>query len=408
MKKLVLLSFLLQISFGVFSQSISINTDNLQLPRVSALPACAAADYGKVVFLTTTNKANVCSGSGWVEIATSGGGGSSLTLPYSSTGSFSTQGFQIVNNGGGANSAAIQGTTFSSLTDAAGLWGSANTTTPTGFNAGVRGSNFATNNYGYGVVGTHAGSGIGVYGVAATGIGVAGATSGSNSIAVRGNAIGVNSAGIFGTTNQSTSIGGFFENTSATGLALLTNGKFRFQGNGAATNKILVSSDANGTAVWGNPTRTEVLKLGPSDFQSHISTNESTIGNLGISMTTAAGSFHATVSVPDGATITSYKIYYLDNDGVSPAVGLGLTSYAFQKLNMGLGFLTLYSNLSNGNFTNVPYNPNGNILSVTQTLPTPELVDNDTTFYRLVVTMPASTNLILIGADIRYTYPINN
>ncbi len=414
MKKTLFISIFTLLAFSSIGQSVTLNPNNLQIPSVSALPACAAADYGKVVFLTSTNRANVCSGSGWVEVA-AGGGGGSLTLPYTSTGSFSTQGFQIINTGGGANSAALQGTAMSSLTDAAGVWGSANTTNPIGFNSGVRGSNFSTNNNGYGVYGSHAGGGFGIYGLSATGsgvsggatgvggIGVSGSSSQSSAIGVFGNVSGASATGVWGKSSNSTSIGGFFENTAVNGVALQTNGKLKFQGNGAATNKVLVSQDANGNALWESLTRTEILKLGPAAFVSHISSNESTQGSRGVSMTTAAGSFHANVVLPNGATITDYSVWYIDNDGAGSNLGLGLTSHALQK--MTHTGTNSYVNISNGTFINT--SASTFIFNVgSQTLN--EVVDNDFYFYRMVVTMPASANLILVGVSIRYTYTVNN
>lgn len=417
MKKCILISVFTLATFSLIAQSVSINPNNLQIPSVSALPACAAADYGKIVFLTTTNRANVCSGSGWIEVDAGGGSGGSLTLPYSSNGSFTTQGFQIINTGGGANSAALQGTAMSSLTDAAGVWGSANTTNPIGNNSGVRGTNYSTNNIGYGVFGSHAGSGHGVYGLSATGSGVSGSATGvggvgvsgtstqSSAIGVFGNVGGASATGVWGKSTNSTAIGGFFENTAVNGIALQTNGKIKFQGNGAAANKVLVSQDANGNAQWETLTRTEILKLGPAAFHSHISTNESTMGSQGISMTSATGSFHANVSLPNGASITAIKVYYIDNDGVSPATGLGLTSWSLQKMtNSGSG--SVYSNVSNSTFTNI--SANSNVLFSGIILPTAEVVNNATTFYRMVVTMPASLNLILVGAEISYNYEVTN
>lgn len=416
MKKLILMSVFTLATFSLIAQSVSINPNNLQIPSVSALPACAAADYGKIVFLTTTNRANVCSGSGWIEIETGGGGGS-LTLPFNGSGNYSAAGFTVMNTGGGINSAGIQGMTLSAITGASGILGNAFDTAPTGDNAGIRGLNSSTNTRGYGVFGSHAGSGHGVYGLSVTGSGVSGSATGvggigvsgtstqSSAIGVFGNVGGASATGVWGKSTNSTAIGGFFENTAVNGIALQTNGKIKFQGNGAAANKVLVSQDANGNAQWETLTRTEILKLGPAAFHSHISTNESTMGSQGISMTTAAGSFHANVSVPNGASITAIKVYYIDNDGVSPATGLGLTSWSLQKMtNSGSG--SVYSNVYNSTFTNI--SANSNILFSGIVLPTAEVVNNATTLYRMVVTMPASLNLILVGAEISYTYEVSN
>jgi len=79
MKKIIFMSVFTLVVLSSVAQSVSINPNSLQIPSVSALPACAAADYGKIVFLTTTNRANECSGSGWIEVATGCGGVGLLT-----------------------------------------------------------------------------------------------------------------------------------------------------------------------------------------------------------------------------------------------------------------------------------------------------------------------------------------
>lgn len=412
MKKSLFISVFTLVSFSSIAQSVTLSPNNLQIPSVSALPACAAADYGKIVFLTTTNRANVCSGTGWVEVSATGGG--SLTLPYTSTGSFSTQGFQIINTGGGANSAALQGTTASSLTDAAGVWGSANTTTPNGETIAVRGSNFATNNNGVGVKGTHAGSGYGVYGYSLTGTGVYGFTQGNSSsgygvfghagqisgVGVYGNAFGSNGTGVWGKAEQSTGTGGYFQNTAVGGNALVTAGKVRFQGNGAGINKVLVSTDVNGTAEWKDITKNEVLKLSAAAFSPHLSTNGYVMGSQGISLA-GTGSVHADVSVPNGATINSFKIYYIDNDGTSPSTGLGITGCALQQITH-TGTAT-YTNVASITVNNTVANANIQTQNVFPSI----VIDNTTNSYRLVVSMPATSNVVLVAIELGYTYKLN-
>jgi hypothetical protein len=417
MKRILsLLGFLFIISTHSFAQFTQTEPNSLSLPQVSALPGCAVADYGKMVFLTTTNRANVCSGSGWVEVVAGGGGGGSLTLPFNAVGSYSAAGFSVMNSSGGLNSAGIQGMTFSALNGANGLLGNAFETAPSGNNAAVRGINASTNANGYGVAGTHAGTGYGVYGFSSAGAGIYGQSGGTaagvngfsnqtGGVATYGYSTAASGYGIWGRSSNASGAGGYFSHDApATGLALLTNGKLRFQGNGAAANKVLVSQDANGNANWEALTRTEILKLGPAAFYSHISSNESTMGSQGISMTSAAGSFHANVSLPNGATITLVRIYYIDNEGVAPSTGLGLTSWGLQKILHSNNFT--YSNIVNGVFIN--HTAHLSMQSTSQLLTVPEVVNNATTFYRMVVTMPASTNLILVGVEISYTYTVNN
>jgi hypothetical protein len=403
-KKLLCFGLMTFSSTSLLGQLIELKPSDLQLPRVSALSGCAVADYGKMVFLTTTNRANVCGSSGWVEVSAAT---SSLTLPYTGSVTSAAAGFSVTNSIGGSNSAGIQGITSSPLAGASGILGTATQTAPNGDNAGVRGVNNSINAFGYGVAGTNSGIGPGVYGFSTTGSGVYG-TSGSTAAGVSGFSSQPSGTGTYGYANNtsgfgvwgraaSTSVGGYFSHESVNGVSLLTQGTIRFGGLGAATNKILVSTDANGSAVWGNPTRTEIMKLGPASFQSHISQNESVMDGRGIYMSSAAGSFHASVTVPNGATLTRYKIYYVDNDGTN-----GLTSYSIQRMvNSGNNS---YMILDSGNFTNSAASTG--ILSVQSNLN--EIVDNTLSYYRIVVTMPASANLTLVGAEITYTYQVNN
>lgn len=417
LKKIIIFGIIWVFKFDLEAQLIDLKPDNLQLPQVSVLPGCAAADYGKMVFLTTTNKAQVCNGTGWValETASGGGGGGSLTLPYSANGSFSTQGFQIINIGGGANSAAIQGTTLSTTNDAAGIWGAANTTSPTGETIAVRGSNLSTNNNGIGIKGTHAGGGYGIMGYSTTGTGIYGITSGISSTSygvmgetnqtsgagVHGKVSASGASGVYGLATNISANGGFFQN-NAGGVALNTFGKLRFQGNGAAAKKVLTSIDATGNAEWQSLTRNEIIKLGPAAFQPHISQNQYTMDGRGIQFTSfpagvTAGSFHANVQLPNGAVITSYKIHYFDAD-----VSIGLSSYAFQKLDHSLSGVT-YANIHNSTFIN-----NNSLSFLEVSNPLNETVNNSTSFYRIVVVMPLSANINLVGAEINYTYAANN
>jgi hypothetical protein len=417
MKRILSLwGFIFVISSNSFAQFVQTNPNSLSLPQVSALPGCAAADYGKMVFLTTTNKANVCSGSGWVEVS-AGGSGGGLTLPYSGTLSSTTSPFVVTNTGGGSNSAGITGSTTSALAAANGVWGIASNTAPTGANYGVQGFNQSTNTFGYGVYGRHAGGGIGLYGYSATGTGVYGTSGGSgagisgfsnqaNGTGVYGYATNATAYGVWGKASFTSGIAGYFSHDDGpNGWALVTDGKVQFRNMSGGVDRILVCTDSYGTAVWASSVRNDILKLGPAAFQSHISTNESSIGGQGISMTTAAGSFIADVNLPDGAKITGFTVYYIDNDGAAPNIGLGLSSYALQKMaHTGTG---AYSNITNGSgsFTNTVGSPN--ITSVT-TLPLTENINNATHFYRFVVSMPASVNLVLSGVAINYQYSVLN
>ncbi len=374
-------------NFGSFAQSVSINSQSLDLPKVTALPGCAPADYGKVVFLTTNNKAHVCGGSGWVAVETSTGAGGSLTLPYNGSGSFSAGGFSVFNTGGGLNSAGIHGMTGSTLNGANGVLGSAFETAPSGNNAGVAGINSSTNNNGNGVLGRHSGGGNGVYGESITGRGVYGLVSSTGDA-------------VFGAANNANARAGVFVNSAVGGMALRTSGALRFEGQNAAAGTFLRSSDNLGSASWSNITRTEVIKIPASAFVPHISSNEITHDNQGIVFTgsSGSGSIHAPLTLPNNATVTQVLFYYIDGDAT-----LGMTSWAIQRFDHTV-VPQAYSNLFSGTIPNV--NNAFNIL--TQGVNTSLVIDNTKNFYRLVFVMPFDADLKFLGVEIRYNYQVNN
>lgn len=386
MKKTLFISVFTLVAFSSIAQSVTLSPNNLQIPSVSALPACAAADYGKIVFLTSTNRANVCSGSGWVEVA-AGGGGGSLTLPFNGSGSYSAAGFTVMNTGGGLNSAGIQGMTLSAINGANGVLGNAFETAPSGNTAGVAGINSSLNAKGYGVYGKHDGTGSGVYGTTNIGKGVYGHTASSGDA-------------VFGLASNINARAGVFENTVAGGVALRTSGTLRFEGQNAATGRFLRSGDNNGTATWSNITRTEVIKIPAAAFVSHISTNSITHDNQGIVFTgsSGSGSVHAPLTLPNGATITQVLFYYIDGDAT-----LGMTSWAIQKFDHTV-VPQAYSNIFSGTIPNV----NDPFGIRTQGVNSTIVIDNTKNFYRLVFAMPFDADLKFLGAEVRYNYEVNN
>jgi hypothetical protein len=151
------------------------------------------------------------------------------------------------------------------------LYGLSTATSPTASAAGVRGANSSTNNHGYGVWGSQAGSGTGVYGYTPAGTGVWGNTSsgtgvrGSSSsgpgvlgqhLATTGTAPGVsastNSNSPYATALLATA------DSSPQGVAVQANagapGGVAVQANASASAGIGVkanASDTNGNGVWG-------------------------------------------------------------------------------------------------------------------------------------------------------------
>lgn len=120
----------------------------------------------------------------------------------------------------------VHGQTRSNDADAAAVLGKASATTPTGSNAGVRGENDSTNAFGYGVYGSHAGTGFGVYGTSVSGTGVQGSTSAAGFLNAGVRGVGTGGAtGIYAYSNTGDIIVGY----SSGGLF----GNLRFKVNNA-------------------------------------------------------------------------------------------------------------------------------------------------------------------------------
>jgi hypothetical protein len=66
MKRALYIAFSLGLFTNAFSQSISLQPNFFQLPRVATNPACAVADKGKMIFNTNQNKILYCNGSAWI------------------------------------------------------------------------------------------------------------------------------------------------------------------------------------------------------------------------------------------------------------------------------------------------------------------------------------------------------
>jgi hypothetical protein len=232
MKKLLTLLYVI-ISLSTTYAQVGINADNsaphssAQLdvksttkafypPRMTTAQknAIASPQAGAVVFDNTLNQLSFYNGSAWVE------SGSSLTLPYIGTYTspiFTPGGSTIdISNNSGTEATGITGRSNAVVTGA-GVYGVVNSTSPLTDVAGVSGRSESTNANGVGVKAFHAGTG---------------------------------SAFLANTTNG---IGASLN--SINGLALKTQGKLQFAGNGVGTlgiGKILKSTTALGDAQWAD------------------------------------------------------------------------------------------------------------------------------------------------------------
>jgi hypothetical protein len=94
MKKNFFLLITFLSSFIANSQSISIDPNSLQLPRLASNPACAANDKGKLIYNTTQERVLYCNGTVWQEI-------SELTLPKALSSSSILPLLELNNTGNG-------------------------------------------------------------------------------------------------------------------------------------------------------------------------------------------------------------------------------------------------------------------------------------------------------------------
>ncbi len=386
----------------LMAQSVSINANNLQLPRVSALPSCLAADYGKMVFLTTTNKAQVCNATGWVAIDVASAG---LSIPINSTSAVSGGALiNVTNSSTGANSIGIKAEAASG-NGGIGISGISNQTSPINNTAGVYGYNGSVNTFGIGVYGRHFGYGWGVYGSADDGVGVEGRATGGTGVkgtstsgdAIYGSVSSTGRAGYF--QALSGGIAGQFEASGTNSRALYTIGALRFSQIGEGTNKFL-KSDANGVATWQAITRNEVMSIPSCAFMIDRNDSDyliSTSGGIFISSlaTGTTGTMYAPVKIPNGATIMSFRLLYFDN--TNPA----FSSCELQSAPQTTGVFSSIASLTIPSTNSVSVQSAN---SATLALP----VDNDANMYRVAIVMSASSSVQIFGVEIKFTYAASN
>jgi Chaperone of endosialidase len=76
MKKIFILFIIHHLSLSIFAQSISLDPNSLQLPRLAVSPTCAVADKGKMIYNTVQERVLYCNGTTWIDPASGSGSGS--------------------------------------------------------------------------------------------------------------------------------------------------------------------------------------------------------------------------------------------------------------------------------------------------------------------------------------------
>ena len=194
----------------------------------------------------------------------------SFTLPFSSTNNSASSLFSVTNQGTGIS---LEGINSSATANITAIYGKATAATPGANATGVRGAVTGSGLEGFGVWGSHAGSGTGVYGTTISGSGVSGlSTTGGNGV----QGASTDGVGVFGTSTNG--LPGLF-NISNTGnfndALFASNNGF---GNGVValstySNGVLgIANDLAGAGIFGinNAGGEGVVGRGFSDFAAAV------------------------------------------------------------------------------------------------------------------------------------------
>jgi hypothetical protein len=406
--KILLVSIAILFSLIVQGQSVGLNPSNLQLPKSAAAPTtCTSANYGRMYTSTTDNKSYVCQVSGWVPIETSVFG-TILGIPINAFNNYDGLAVaNLVNTSTAANSFAIRGTT-SAASNGIGVYGQTlgTPTTATQLSYGAYGQNLSTNANGFGVHGKHNGSGLGIYAQTNSGIGVEGKTTLGSGKGVSGETVSgtgilgqVTSTGTAGYfTAMSNGIAGQFQAGGGTSArALYSIGAIRFSGISEGANKYL-RSDANGLATWQSGLREEVLSIPATAFKpnnsGHLVIYNSVASVLILASGSSVAQLYANVAIPNGATVTSIRLNYLDNSST-----VAINSCILQSHPNGAGAITDLESLT------IPTTSSASLQSVTLSSLS-RVINNNNGFYRILIEMDDSPFLGLAGVEIKYTYTL--
>jgi len=206
----------------------------------------------------TTGQVLSFDGTQWTPSTVSGGGGS-LTLPYSSTTTSSSNLFSVTNSGTGS---ALSGTNSTTSSNVSGVVGTISSTTPGAMSAAVKGVNSGAGTNGIGVYGVHAGNGYGVYGNSNTGTGVFGNSpsgfglygTSSSGTGVFGESTSGNAAS-FNVSDVNNTNDALFVNNAGQGNSINSyseqSNSILAVTNSASSSGLQAFNNAGGTGIWG-------------------------------------------------------------------------------------------------------------------------------------------------------------
>lgn len=284
------------VGIGTFTPSssalldISSTSKGMLTPRMTTVQrnAIVSPAKGLLVYDTDLNGLYHFNGTAWAAL---GGTGGTISLPYSGSGSYVSDAFNIVNSGAG----------------------SAITATALGNSVGAIEGTTSAITGGYGLLGTSSTTGsFGVGGVNANGTAVYGFSAGTGT-ALRG--------------------------VSSNGYGLLVSGNLRFTGGNTNPTEgaVLTSTDASGNAVW-KPTKIA--------FSASNATNESVPYNVSrkVEFSTLQHNFGGGYSLYTGTVSANSSVF------TAPVTGLYNFSAGFQirlssvVTNIDLAHIELYKN----------------------------------------------------------------
>jgi hypothetical protein len=156
---------------------------------------------------------------------------------------------------------------------------------------------------------------------------------------------------------------------------------------------VATSSPLFGAPVPGGP---GFISIGYPAFQTQsFNVPYGHISNRLYNNSGSAASFVAPVSLPHGATITQFVLYFVDNDSVN-----NITAW-IGYLDLETSTVTLMCSITTSGSS-----PNPQIMA-TNTINNGQVVNNQSNYYIVSVFLPPGSTSQLSGVRIDYNYPIN-
>lgn len=257
-------------------------------------------------------------GSQWAPATDDAG---SFSLPFTSSVNAASNLFSVTNQGAGN---AVEGINSSNNANTFAIAGKISSATPGASSAGIRGINNGAGAEGYGMWGSHAGSGSGVFGSSPSGAGIKGF--GTEGYGTYGSS--VNGLGVFGTSDNG--IAGFFSISNSVNFNDAVFASTSGYGNGVVSistyshGVLGIANDVAGAGIFGinNAGGEAVLGRSFSDFAAGVvGRNDGTYAGVrGISAATNGTGILAQANVDGASNGTALAAELEGNNGGNIAV----------------------------------------------------------------------------------------